>query len=212
MAAFAASLSPAESRRAESFQSLRLRERFTVAHGALRYILARYARVEPSSLPFRVGPNGKPELGPPVEHISFNLSHTGGLALLAVATGERVGIDAEIVRSGIEVEILIRRFFAPAEVDEILALPRNSWLGAFFACWTRKEAILKALGIGLCAPLDRFRVSVRADEPARLVSIDGDYGDRWTLVDISEPGVAAALAIEGGAPVLQRLKFERPPA
>jgi 4'-phosphopantetheinyl transferase len=212
LAALAANLSRAEVERAARFQSLRLRERWTAAHGALRYILAKYARTEPSSLLFAVMPNGKPELSPPVRDISFNLSYTGGLALVAVAPGEPVGTDAETVRSGIEVENLSRRFFTPTEVDEILALPRESRFEAFFTCWTRKEAILKALGIGLSAPLDRFQVTVRTDEPARLVSVDGEPCDRWTLVDVGEEGVAAALAIEGPPPRVRRLKFEPPPA
>jgi 4'-phosphopantetheinyl transferase len=129
---------------------------------------------------------------------------------VAVAAGERIGIDAEIVRSDVEVENLSRRFFTPAEADEILALPNESRLAAFFRCWTRKEAILKALGSGLSASLDRFEVTVRADEPARLISEDGEPGDRWTLVDVGEQGVAAALAIDGKAPMLQRLEFELP--
>jgi 4'-phosphopantetheinyl transferase len=211
MAALAASLSPAERRKAARFQSLQLRQRWTASRGALRYVLAKYASEEPSAVQFAVGPNDKPELCPPVRHISFNLSHTGGLAFVAVAAGERIGIDAEIVRSDIEIENLSRRFFTPAEADEILALPNESQLAAFFRCWTRKEAILKALGSGLSASLDRFQVSLRADEPARLLSMDGEPCDRWTLVDVGEQGVAAALAKEGQALMLRRLEFELPP-
>jgi 4'-phosphopantetheinyl transferase len=212
IAALAASLSPAERKKAARFQTAPLRERWIVARGALRHILARYAGTEPSSLRFAVGPNGKPMLCPPMQDISFNLSHTGGLAFVAVACGEQIGIDAEIVRSGIDVENLSRRFFCSAEADEILALPHGSRFAAFFTCWTRKEAILKALGSGLSAPLDRFRVTVGTDEPARLVSTDGNSCDRWTLVDIGEQGVAGAIAIEGCAPMLRRFKFEPPSA
>lgn len=210
LSALTASLSPAEQAKAARFRTPQLRERWVVSHGALRYILGRYARLEPSALRFEPGPNGKPDLYPPVRHISFNVCHSAGLALVAVAAGERIGIDAEIVRTGIDVENLSRRFFTPAEVDEILGLASESRLAAFFACWTRKEAILKALGSGLAEPLDRFQVTVRPDEPARLVSGDGEPCDRWTLLDVSEDGVAAALAIEGRAPTLRRLKFEPP--
>ena len=212
LAALAASLSLAERAKAARFQAAPLRERWTVARGALRHILAKYARTEPSLLRFAVGSNGKPTLCPPAHDISFNLSHTGGLAFVAVAGGEQIGVDAEIVHSGIDVENLSRRFFCPVEADEILALPHGSQFAAFFTCWTRKEAILKALGSGLSAPLDRFQVSVRTDEPARLVSADGDSCDRWTLVDIGEQGVAGALAIEGRSPMLQRLEFDLPAA
>jgi 4'-phosphopantetheinyl transferase len=203
-------LSPAERERAARFRWRDLRDRWSVAHGALRYILAEYARANPASLSFEVGPNGKPELCWPVSGISFSLSHTGGLALLGVASGKRVGIDAEILQSGIEVGKLSRRFFAAAETEQILALPPKLQLAAFFACWTRKEAIAKALGDGLSKPLDRFEVTVRSDEPARLVSIEGDSRGRWTLFDISERGIAAALATEGCTRVLRRLEFEPP--
>jgi 4'-phosphopantetheinyl transferase len=170
-AALEASLSPEELEKAARFQSRLLRERWCVAHGALRYILAKYVRKAPNSLRFAIGPNGKPQLSPPVRNISFNLCYTGGLALVAVAAGERIGIDAEIVRSGIDVENLSRRFFSAAEADEILAEPRG----------LRSEA-----------------------------SAGGYSCDRWTLVDIGEQGVAAALAVEWAAPLLRRLKFEPP--
>jgi 4'-phosphopantetheinyl transferase len=212
VAALRATLSPEEREKAARFRSLELRERWTVARGALRCILATYSRSGPNSLVFRVGSNGKPELAWPVEDIYFNLSRTCGLALLAIAVSSRVGIDAEIVRSGIEVEDLSRRFFAPAEADEILGLPPDARLGAFFACWTRKEAFVKALGTGLSAPLDGFRVTVRADQPACLLSVDWNECDRWSLVDVGEPSVAATLAVEGPVPVLRRLKFTPPPA
>jgi 4'-phosphopantetheinyl transferase len=208
IAALAASLSLADREKADRFKTVLLRQRWTVARGALRHILARYARTEPGFLRFAEGPNGKPELCPPVQDLSFNLSHTQGLAFVAVAGGEQIGIDAEIVRPGIDVENLSRRFFCRAEADEIMALPYGSRCRAFFACWTRKEAILKAQGSGLSAPLDRFQVSVRHDGPARLISADRNSRDRWTLVDIGDQSVAAALAIEGRAPILRRLEFD----
>jgi 4'-phosphopantetheinyl transferase len=205
-----ATLSPEEKHRAARFRSTELQERWTVAHGALRCILAAYARCEPGALVFREGPRGKPALTGPVEDIPFNLSHTGGLALVAIARSGRVGIDAESVRSEVEVEDLSRRFFAPAEAAEIMALSPDAQLAAFFTCWTRKEAFVKALGGGLLVPLDRFQVSILSDQPARLLWVDGEESDQWSLLDLSEPGVAAALAVEGPAPVLQRVNFVPP--
>ena len=203
-------LSLEEKQRAARFRSHQLCERWTAARGALRCILATYARCEPSVLVFRAGPNGKPALAWPAEDIPFNLSHTGGLALVAVAGSGRVGIDAETVRSEIEVEDLSRRFFAPAEASEILALSPDARPAAFFACWTRKEAFVKALGGGLSMPLDRFQVSVGSDQLAQLLWADGEESDRWSLVDVSEAGVAAALVVEGPVPVLQRMNFVPP--
>jgi 4'-phosphopantetheinyl transferase len=210
VAALKATLSTEELERAARFRSRELCERWTVARGALRCILAKYSQSEPNSLVLRAGPHGKPELVRPADNISFNLSHTSGLALLAVAGSGRVGVDAEVVRPGIEVADLSRRFFAPSEADEILGLPPQAQLAAFFACWTRKEAFVKALGSGLSVPLNRFRVTVRADEPPRLVSIDWDESEQWTLVDVGEPGIAATLAVEANSPVLRRLKFTPP--
>lgn len=209
-AALKATLSLEEQRRAARFQSKELGERWAVAHGALRCIVARYARCQPGALVFQEGPKGKPALTGPGEEISFNLCHTDALALVAIAGIGRVGIDAEAVRSSIEVEDLSRRYFAPAEADEILALSPDAQLGAFFACWTRKEAFVKALGGGLAVPMDHFQVSVRSNEPARLLWIDGEECDQWTLLDISEPGIAAALVVEGLNPVLQRISFVPP--
>jgi len=187
----------------------KLRCRWTSAHGALRYILAKYAETEPNSLLFAFGSNGKPRLALPNHDISFSLTHTDGLTLVAIAAGARIGIDAEMLHAGIEVESLSRRFFTPAEADEILALPGTSRCEAFFRCWTRKEAILKAMGSGLSVPLNGFQVNIRSVE-AQLVSIDGNSSHQWTLVDISEQSVAAALATEGSASQLHRLKFQPP--
>jgi 4'-phosphopantetheinyl transferase len=211
IATLKATLSPEEQGKAARFRTSELGERWTVARGALRCILASYAQSEPKSLVFRLGPYGKPDLAWPAADITFNLSHTCGLALLAITgKGRRVGIDAEMVRSGIEVEDLSRKFFAPAESDEILAVPPDFRLAAFYACWTRKEAFIKALGAGLSMPLHRFRVTVRADQPARLVSVDGDEPDRWSLLDVGEPNIAATVAVDGPISVVKRFSFMLP--
>ena len=182
--ALRATLSLEEEQRAARVRSIELRERWTVARGALRCIVADYARYEPGVLVFREGPHGKPALAGPGEDIPFNPSHTCGLALVAIAGIGRGGIDAETVRSEVEVEDLSRRFFAPDEADEILALSPDARLAAFFTCWTRKEAFVKSLGGGLSVPLDSFQVSVRSDQPARLLWVDGENpinGACWTL-------------------------------
>jgi 4'-phosphopantetheinyl transferase len=145
-----------------------------------------------------------------MEDIPFNFSHTVGLALVAVAGSGRVGIDAERVRPEVEVEDLSRRFFAPAEAAEILALSPDARVAAFFSCWTRKEAFVKALGGGLSVPLNSFQVSVQSDQPARLLWAEGDASGRWNLLDLSEPGIAAARVVEGPAPVLRRMSFVPP--
>jgi 4'-phosphopantetheinyl transferase len=208
--ALKAALSLDEEQRAARFRSIELRERWTIARGALRCILAAYARCEPGALVFREGAHGKPALAWPVVDIPFNLSHTDDLTLVAVAGSGRVGIDAERVRPEVEVEDLSRRFFAPAEAAEILALSPEAQVAAFFTCWTRKEAFVKALGGGLSVPLNSFQVSIQSDQPARLLWAEGEASGRWNLLDLSEPGVAAALVVEGPTAVLQRMNFVPP--
>lgn len=132
------------------------------------------------------------------------------MALLAVATSGRVGVDAEYINGDVEVEEMIRSFFAYAETKGILALPRDQRLGAFFATWTRKEAFVKAVGGGLSLPLRRFVVTVGPEEPARLISVDWDDPSRWSLVDLAEPNVASAVAVEGEQPLVRRLQFVPP--
>jgi 4'-phosphopantetheinyl transferase len=203
-----ATLSHEERVKANGFQTAQLRSRWTAARGALRYILSVYAGTQPSSLVFRVGRFGKPYLRRPGTDIGFNFSHTGGVAFLAVTAESRVGVDAEIVHPIADLEGISRRFFAAPEADEILCLTPEARLSAFFACWTRKEAFVKALGNGLQMDLDRFRVNVRADEPPRLISMDWHDSSTWSLADLGEPGIAATLAVDGPPPEILRFDFE----
>ena len=210
LAALGSTLSPEECERAKRFRSPDLSRRWTVARGALRCILASYCQSPPKSLVLQAEPKGKPKLVWPATNVCFNLSHSGGLALLAITVDQRIGVDLEIVNPSIEVADLSRRFFAPAEARQILVLPAEELAVAFFRCWTRKEALLKAIGLGLSAPLDGFEVTVGAD-PARLVSADFVEPGEWSLVDVSWPGTAAALAIEGRPPAVRHFRFEEHP-
>ena len=208
LAALQATLSPEEHARAKRFRTPNLQDRWSVSRGALRCILGSYLKIGPKALQFRVGTHGKPELEWPPEKLSFNLSHTRDLALLAVAGSGRVGVDAEDVQDGLDVEEIIRSNFAAAERDEILALPPDQRIRAFFATWVRKEAFIKALGGGLSLPLNQFVVSVRPEEPGRLISSAWDDPGRWSLVDLAEPNVAAAAAVESIGPTVLRLQFD----
>jgi 4'-phosphopantetheinyl transferase len=202
-----ATLSDEEREKANCFRSTQLRDRWVAARGALRHIVGSYVRSKPSSLVFQTGPYGKPYLSWPVVNIPFNLSHTASLALLAISSEGRVGVDAELIYPIAELEKISRRFFAAPEADEITALAPKARLAAFFACWTRKEAFVKALGNGLHIPIDRFRVTVRAEEPPRLVSVDWHEPSRWSMADVGEPSVAATIAVDGSAAVVRRFEF-----
>ncbi len=191
--ALAALLSSAEHERAAKFRSTQDRDRWVVAHGATRRILASYVGAEPASLVFEAQEHGKPRLAQPLPEIPFSLTHTAGLALLAIAASGRVGVA--------------RRFFAPAEAQEILALNAGEQPPAFFACWTRKEAFVKALGKGLHIPLDQFTVNVTPAEPPKLTSVDWQEPSGWYLTDLSEQNLAATVAVDTPASTVRRFSF-----
>ncbi len=196
-------LLPAEEReRAARFYFQRDRNHFAAARGILRSLLGQYLNLAPGRLCFGYSPYGKPALAaaagePPLR---FNLSHSHGLALIAVTRGREIGVDVEWIRPDFATEEIAGRFFAPAEVKVMRALPPALQAEAFFNCWTRKEAFIKAHGLGLSLPLNQFEVSLAPGEPAALLStqFDPPAAARWRLCAL-EPGkgFAAALAVEG---------------
>jgi len=201
LAELAETLSPDERKRAARFRVPQVRDRFTAARGILRDILGRYLGRPASALRFGYREHGKPYLlGAPEEDIRFNLSHSQGLALYGISRGKEIGIDMERVRQDREHERLARRFFSPGEAALLGSLPPEARVEAFFRCWTRKEAYLKARGEGLAIPLASFEVSLAPGEEAALLSVAGDSREagRWSLCDVEPgPGYAAALAVEG---------------
>ena len=207
-------LSPDERERAARFVSPRDRGRYITGRGALRSVLGRYLREPPRSLRFRYSPHGKPSLADPLP-LRFNLAHSSGLALIAVAWRREIGVDVEIIRAGVADELIARRFFSPREVEELIGLAEEKRQAAFFACWTCKEAYLKARGEGLSIPLNRFAVSVDPDRPAALRYVEGAAKEvaRWTLCRLHPwPGYAAALAVEGHGWRLSCWQWDDPPA
>ncbi len=194
-------LSADERGRADRFVFDRHRHRFTIARGMLRLILGRYLDRPPASLVFAYGPQGKPSLRDPADTpLRFNISHAGTLALIAVTAGRDLGVDVERIDPERAAVSIAERFFAPEEVAVFRSLPEAQWVTAFFNCWTRKEAYMKATGRGLSLGLDRFRVSLAPGEPAALLETAWNPEDvtRWTLCALDPgPGYAAALAVEG---------------
>ncbi len=182
-------LSDDEHARAQRFVYPRDRNRYIAGRARLRQLLAAETGRAPQSLRFRYGANGKPSLdgGP-----AFNLSHSGTLAALAIgAATPEIGLDIERIRP-IE-DTVARRHFSPAEYAALSRLRGDDWLTGFYRCWTRKEAIIKARGLGLAMPLDSFDVSLTAN--ARLERIDGDTAEAWRLVHFEPaPGWSGALA------------------
>ena len=205
-------LSPDERTRAARFCLERVRSRFVVCRGVLRTILGRYLGGAPEGLRFVYGDRGKPALAPPEgTDLRFNVSHSDGLALFAVARGREVGVDVERLRPLPRVERIAERFFSLPERKALLELPPERRAEAFFTCWTRKEAYVKARGEGLGHPLDQFAVSLVPGEAARLWAAgDGDEREiaRWSLdALVPAPGYVAALAALGGGWRLARREF-----
>ena len=183
-----------ERQRADRFHYERDRLRYVAGRTALRTILARYLDSAPQALRFTYNAQGKPALEPPAA-LRFNLAHSDNHALLAVTTGpHELGIDLEHLRPGFATDTIAERFFAPEETAALRALPQPAQEAAFFRCWTRKEAYIKACAQGLHMPLDSFDVSLGADEPARFLR----NGEGWSMASFQvEPDYEGAIVAEG---------------
>ncbi len=206
-----ACLSEDERERAKRYRFEQDRSRFVAARAALRRILGGCVGLPAAEVVFEYGAYGKPALAGGLSgEVQFNLSHCEGLALIAVTSGRRVGVDLERIRSAVAKEALAERFFSDVEVAALRALPPEQQDEAFFACWTRKEAYIKARGDGLSIPLDAFSVSLIPGEPPALLDCSGfpdDVGG-WSLQSFTPaPGFVAALAVEGGDTPLVPRRF-----
>nr|QEO74446.1 4'-phosphopantetheinyl transferase [uncultured bacterium] len=194
MAAAAELLSTDERDRAARFRFDHHRDRFVIAHGALRVILGRYLRGAPAAVELDVGASGKPFA--PRTDLRFNLSHSGTEALVAVTAGRDVGCDIEEISERVPIDRLAARFFSLADQAALAAFQADDRRAAFFRCWTRKEAYVKAVGDGLSLALDRFDVTVTG--PATLLATrpDASEAGRWAMVDVPCPsGYAGAVCV-----------------
>jgi len=195
-------LASEEEARAARFHSPVHRDRFIVGRGSMRLILGRYLGRLAESLNFEAGPQGKPSLARPSRDSwpEFNLSHSQGLAVLAVTLGRRVGVDLEALRPVPDIERLVARFFSPSERTAFLNVAPERRLSAFFRAWTRKEAYIKAIGTGLATSLESFDVGVDRHSPPGLLRVadQPDEPGRWTMLDF-DPGAAflGSLVVEG---------------
>jgi 4'-phosphopantetheinyl transferase len=193
-------LSNDEKDRAGRFHFERDRHRFSLARGALRAVLGRYLNIGPGKITFDYGPQGKPSLAIATPPLRFNVSHSRDLALIAVSYGRDLGVDVEFVRSLAQGERIFEHFFSPREVETLRSLPEHLQERCFFACWTRKEAYMKACGGGLSIPLDGFEVSVDPREPPALLGVQDDPSGplSWGMEELRPAdGYIAALVAQG---------------
>jgi 4'-phosphopantetheinyl transferase len=176
------------------------RRRYLVGRGLLRSLLGRYLDVSSQTLRFETTAAGKPYLASGQKQLQFNLAHSGEYVLIAIADRRAVGVDVEEIKDDFDAGEIAGNFFSPNEQRDLEMLTGRARIEAFFECWTRKEAYVKARGEGLSLPLDQFDVSLRPGEPARLIATRPDPAEarRWQLsgLDVAD-GYKAALAVEG---------------
>ena len=210
-----ATLLAEECDRAERYRYPGGRQRFIVAHGALRDLLGRYLQIQPDRIRYVYDAFGKPCLGAEFgTRLRFNLSHSGDLALIAVTADSSVGVDLECIRTREDYSEVARRFFSGDEVEQLNAMPTHLYAEAFLGCWTRKEACLKAIGRGLTLPLDSFAVPGAAGPtqvPVDVCIAPDDIAPPTRLSVYTlrpAPDYIGALAIEGSGWRLSQHQWE----
>lgn len=194
-----AHLSPDEQARADKFVHFQLRDRFVAMRAALRSVLAGYLQIPPDSLIFAYGDKGKPSLVREQNSLDlrFNLSHSGGLGLLAATCGSELGVDVETRQEVVDFMAIAKRFFSVREYGALLELPAQSRQKGFLRCWTRKESYVKATGRGLACSLRSFSVSV-SPETTTDALLETEYANVHHIRDVSLPDECfAALTVEG---------------
>jgi 4'-phosphopantetheinyl transferase len=181
-----------ETTRAARFRFARDRDRSIACHGVLRALLARIIGRAPQALRFDIGGHGKPALSDRALH--FNISHSHHLALFAISRDVTVGCDIELHDERFLAENIPAHFFSPTEIAALNAMPQADRCAAFFAGWTRKEAYIKARGLGLSLPLDSFDVSLAPSaQPALHRGCAGWSARAFTPL----PQCSAAVIAEG---------------
>ncbi|MCY3956051.1 MAG: 4'-phosphopantetheinyl transferase superfamily protein [Nitrospira sp.] len=198
-------MSPDEQERAQRFKSSQHRRRFTAARGILRDILARYLRQSPRDIHVESGPFGKPFLQDPAgQSLHFNVSHSRQWAVYAVSRDLEVGIDLEEDRDSLDYAGLAERICSADELITFQKLPQAEQRTAFFRCWTRKEAFVKALGHGFSFPLQNVTVTFTSDDPPRILNLQrnlsgtGSPSEDWSLFNLPlGQGFLGALAVAG---------------
>ena len=191
-------LSKEEQERALRFRIERPRRDFVVTRGTLRLLLAGYLGIAPRELRFGYEAKGKPLLNGQ-SGLCFNVSHANGLALMVFVQRRNIGVDVENLGRETEAERLAERFFSNREREALGRLRGDELQSAFFRCWTRKEAYIKAKGDGLSLPLHQFDVSIAPNDQDALQATRPDPAEagRWRISDVSVgPGYAAAVAVE----------------
>jgi len=208
-------LSPDERAQAHSLRTAALRRRFVLRRAARRHILGGYLGLPAHDVRFRRGVNGKPE--PADRGLHVNCSHREELAVVAVCAAP-LGVDVEYVGAGsgpepAELDALARVMLSPAELAAYCALPAAGRRTALLTVWTRKEAVVKALGVGLSLPLDSFDVPVEPTTPPRLLARRGAArdGKLWSMVSLDLPAGYVGTVMAAGSRCRVHMRTWAPP-
>jgi 4'-phosphopantetheinyl transferase len=192
-------LSADERQRIERFHFDKDRNSFRFCRSMLRMLLMSYLGTPPAELCFAYSAHGKPSLAAPSGNLEFNISHSAGMALFAFCQRRKIGVDVERIRQDLNVQEIAERFFSAAERRELARFSESSRYEAFFTCWTRKEAFVKARGEGLSCPLDSFDVSVQPEQERVSLDIRRNLSESrgWRLYSLNcFAEHAAAVAVE----------------
>lgn len=187
LSSYKQALSLDERRRAARFQFDHQRKRFIAGRGILREILSSYLDVKPIELKLDYSPLGKPSIAGFSEKLQFNLTYSNNLILIAITRVCAIGIDVEYIKLITDIENVARNFFSTEEAERLMALAEDDRVSAFYKIFVRKEAYLKAMGVGLSDTIRQIEVSFLRNEPARIRSIHGDKraGVCWTLMELT---------------------------
>jgi 4'-phosphopantetheinyl transferase len=207
-------LSPEESAKAERMRFAHVRKAFESSRGLLRLIVGTYLNANPIELRFHKNEYGKPSLVDEYSRkwVSFNMSHSHGMALYAVGLERQMGVDIEIIREDMRFLDIAERFFSPREYEVLKSLPPDQIRRGFFNCWTRKEAYIKAKGASLSSMISHFQVSLIPGEPAALLDfpMDPEEISRWTFANLElGPDYAGALVVEGKDMTIRQRDFQK---
>jgi 4'-phosphopantetheinyl transferase len=204
-------LSEEETLRARRFVYPRDRDRYVCAHSALHTLLGGYTGIDAGRIIYSTGAYGKPQIlcDSPAQPIQFNLTHSAGLAVLAVSRDYKLGVDVEQVQP-IDPEIADDHF-SPTELRTLGTLAPEQWLQGFYRCWTSKEALLKGEGLGLNLPLDGFDVEVHPQRPAALLAVAPHtrIASDWRLAELTPAeNFVGTLAVRDPAGTFERTSLQ----
>lgn len=198
-----------ERKKASQFRFVKDFNCSVIARGVLRTLLGKYLNTNPKNIEFEFGEFGKPQLKE-TNRLEFNVSHAEDGIAIAFTQKNKIGVDVEYIKRPIEVATIAKQFFSENEVSSLFSVEKSNQQQAFYNCWTRKEAFIKALGDGLSFPLDQFSVSLTSTKEASLLETKWDKKEKenWFLKSFEpKKGYIGAFSVKGKVTDIQFWKY-----